>query len=74
MAGMPLTEARWEAIRQHWEFDLDEPSLTVAAGRAAERLDFKPPTRQAVAKRQQRDAAAAKAKAKAAANAHKAKE
>lgn len=46
-----LTEDQWQAIRTVWEYDPDEPSLTVAAQRAAAKFNFTAPAKGSVSKR-----------------------
>lgn len=46
-----LTDSQWQAIRTVWEYDPDEPSLTVAAERAAKKHSFVAPTKGTVSKR-----------------------
>lgn len=55
MPRVQLTAAQWAAVRLAWEYDVDMPSYDVAAARAAEKLDFTPPSRQAISKRFTRD-------------------
>jgi len=38
-----LTEEQWQAIRTSWEYDPDEPTFNVAAGRASSKHNFVPP-------------------------------
>lgn len=46
-----LDPALWAEIRRHWEYDPDEPSLQVAASRAAEKHSFNPPTKASIHER-----------------------
>lgn len=55
MAQVLLTPAQWAAIRQCWEYDLDEPGYTEAASRTGHRLGFDPPSKQAISKRHTND-------------------
>jgi hypothetical protein len=50
-----LTPEQWQAIRVAWEYDPDEPSLELAAARAAEKYEFKAPRRQSVHERAKRE-------------------
>lgn len=50
-----LSEAFWLAIREHWEFDPDEPSTPEAVRRAAEEHGFYPPSRVAANKRARKE-------------------
>ncbi|WP_432744250.1 hypothetical protein ABXJ76_03815 [Methylobacter sp. G7] len=38
-----LTQKNWQAVRDVWEFDSDQPSMTVASERAGAKFGFKPP-------------------------------
>ena len=49
--GPHLSPLQWDAIRQCYEFDSDEPTLAVSAARGAAKLGFSPPSRMAVSKR-----------------------
>jgi len=55
MAQVILTPAQWAAIRQCWEYDLDEPGYIEAAIRTGDRLGFVPPSKQAISKRHTND-------------------
>lgn len=55
MAQVLLTPAQWAAIRQCWEYDLDEPGYTEAASRTGDKLGFVPPSKQAISKRHTND-------------------
>lgn len=55
MAQVFLTPAQWAAIRQCWEYDLDEPGYTEAASRTGDLLGFVPPSKQAISKRHTND-------------------
>lgn len=57
MARIRINDAQWAAIRLAWEYDADMPSYDVAAARAGEKLNFTPPSRQAISKRFARDQA-----------------
>jgi hypothetical protein len=46
-----LTADQWRVIRQVWEYDPDQPSYLKAAGRAAAKYGFKPPSKAAIGKR-----------------------
>jgi hypothetical protein len=50
-----LTQEQWQAIRSSWEYDPDEPSLSVSAARAGGKFGFKPPSKVAVHKRMESD-------------------
>lgn len=56
MAHQGLGEEAWQAIRQVYEFDADEPGFEKSAQRASEKFKFTPPTRQAVYNRARDDA------------------
>lgn len=56
MAHQGLGEEAWQAIRQVYEFDADEPGFEKSAQRASEKFKFAPPTRQAVYLRAREDA------------------
>jgi hypothetical protein len=55
MAKPRLSPALWKTIQTHWEFDLDEPSYEIAAGRAAKEHSFTPPAKSSVYEKQQKE-------------------
>lgn len=55
MASAKLNDAQWAAVKQHWELDPDQPNLVDAATRAADRLGFALPTKQALHARYKRE-------------------
>ena len=55
-----LSTEQWRSIRDSWEFDSDQPSLTVSASRAGEKFNFKSPAKSSVSLRMTNDANAGK--------------
>ncbi len=55
-----LTTEQWRSVRDSWEFDPDQPSLTVSASRAGKKFNFKPPAKSSVSLRIANDASAGK--------------
>jgi len=51
----PLDPALWAEIRRHWEFDVDSPSFSQAAARAANAHGFAPPVRSAVHRKAEKE-------------------
>lgn len=50
-----LTPDFWQAIRTVWEYDPDEPSYNVAAGRASEKFKFDAPAKTTIESRAKKD-------------------
>ena len=50
-----LTPEQWQSVRTVWEYDPDEPSLTVAAERAAKKHKFTAPNKSSLSRKMEAD-------------------
>jgi hypothetical protein len=50
-----LTPEQWKAIQTHFEYDLDEPSIDIAAARAEKEHNFKAPARSNIYTKQKKE-------------------